>query len=361
MILETLKYNKSEIRFGNLAESGFNDLLASPRYSLSKKIILTDENVYDLWMEDFVTSFEGLHEAEIIQVPAGEENKVLDICQHVWSALSEYEIGRNDLIINFGGGVITDMGGFIAATFKRGLSFINVPTTLLSQVDASVGGKTGIDLGPHKNQIGLFVDADFVFIDSRYLSTLPAIELESGYAEMLKHGLIADATYWNALKSIDPTINPEALLETIHASVTIKQQIVIEDHQEKGGRKNLNFGHTIGHAIEGYCLTNDATIPHGYAVAWGMLAESFIGYKMGLMTQTDFEEINSIIRDKYTKLDISNKTIDHIKPLLLNDKKNVNGEVLFTLLKEIGQAIHNQKVKDDLITEALHFILNPEA
>jgi 3-dehydroquinate synthase len=312
-------------------------------------------------MEDFISSFGALHEAEIIQLPAGEENKALDICQHVWSALSEYEIGRNDLIINFGGGVITDMGGFIAATVKRGLSFINVPSTLLSQVDASVGGKTGVDLGPYKNQIGVFADADFVFIDARYLTTLPSIELESGYAEMLKHGLIADASYWEKLKSIDPTSNSEALLETIHHSVAIKRQIVLEDHLEKGERKNLNFGHTIGHAIEGYCLASDTIIPHGYAVAWGMLAESFISVKMNLLNQFDFEEINATIRNGYPRLEIAISAIDQIKPLLLNDKKNVNGEIAFTLLTAIGNAIYNQKVEDHLVSEALEFILNPEA
>jgi 3-dehydroquinate synthase len=359
--MDTLTYNQSEIRFGNLAENGFNALLSSPRYAQSKKIIITDENVFDLWMEDFISAFEALHEAEIIQLPAGEENKVIDICQHVWSALSEYEIGRNDLIINFGGGVITDMGGFIAATFKRGLSFINVPTTLLSQVDASVGGKTGIDLGPYKNQIGVFADADFVFIDARYLTTLPTIELESGYAEMLKHGLIADVNYWLALKSINPTDHPEKLLETIHHSVAIKRQIVLEDHKEKGGRKKLNFGHTIGHAIEGYCLANDAAVPHGYAVAWGMLAESFISVKMDLLNQNDFEEINTSIRNRYPKLEVAITAIGQITPLLLNDKKNVNGEISFTLLKGIGNAVYNQIVKDNLIVEALKFILNPEA
>lgn len=359
--MDTLTYNQSEIRFGNLKDSGFNALLSSPRYAQSKKIIITDENVFDLWMEDFITSFEALSEAEIIQLPPGEENKVLDICNHVWSALSEYEIGRNDLIINLGGGVITDMGGFIAATFKRGLSFINIPTTLLSQVDASVGGKTGIDLGPYKNQIGVFADPDYVFIDSRYLATLPNVELDSGFAEMLKHGLIADANYWNALKSVDPKIIPAGLLETIHQSVLIKRKIVTEDHLEQGQRKNLNFGHTIGHALEGFCLSNNKPIPHGFAVAWGMIAESFISCEMGLIDTNLFEDINTTIRSRYTHLNISIADIAQIKPLLLNDKKNVNGSISFTLLTDIGQAIYNQNVNDKLIDAAIRFILNHEA
>lgn len=358
--MQTLKYNQSEIRFGHAKDNGFNDLLSSPPYAQSKKIIITDENVFDLWMEDFITSFPALSEAEIIQLPPGEENKILDICQHVWGALSEYEIGRNDLIINFGGGVITDMGGFIAATFKRGLPFINVPTTLLSQVDASVGGKTGIDLGPFKNQIGVFADPDFVFIDSRYLTTLPDVELESGFAEMLKHGLIADAAYWDALKSIDPKVIPAGLLETIYRSVEIKRRIVTADHLELGLRKNLNFGHTIGHAIEGFCLSKDAAIPHGYAVAWGMVAESFMALQKGLISQTIFDEIHETIRKRYTKLRLTVNDIENIKPLLLNDKKNVNGEISFTLITGIGEAIFDQQMSTEQIDEALHFILKAE-
>ncbi|NOQ71946.1 MAG: 3-dehydroquinate synthase [Crocinitomix sp.] len=356
--MDTLTYNQCEIRFGNLKDSGFNDLLASPRYAQSKKIIITDSNVFDLWMEDFITSFPAVSEAEIIQLPPGEENKVLDICQHVWEALSEYEIGRGDLIINFGGGVITDMGGFIAATFKRGLSFINIPTTLLSQVDASVGGKTGIDLGPFKNQIGVFADPDFVFIDSRYLTTLPDVELDSGFAEMLKHGLIADAEYWNDLQAINPKLIPAGLIKTIYRSVEIKRQIVTEDHLEKGLRKNLNFGHTIGHAIEGFCLSKDAAIPHGFAVAWGMLAESFISLQKGLIIQTMFDEINKTIRKRYTKLNLTENDLEEIKPLLLNDKKNVGGVISFTLLTEIGKAVHNQEVTAEQIDAGLCFILS---
>ena len=358
-IMTTLTYNNSEIRFGNLLESGFNSILNSERYSNSKKIIITDENVFELWMNHFITTFDGLKDAEIIQLPAGEDNKVLEICSHVWNALSEYEVGRNDLIINIGGGVITDMGGFIASTFKRGLSFINVPTTLLSQVDASVGGKTGIDLGPYKNQIGVFADAEYVFIDSSYLTTLSENELESGFAEMLKHGLIADQNYWNELQQVNPKENPYQLLETIHKSVTIKRDIVSADHLENGIRKHLNFGHTIGHAIEGYCLTKGETIPHGYGVAWGMIAESYISKEMGLITEKEFEEVNHSIRSIYPKLALNKDVIPALTPLLLNDKKNAGGEINFTLLTGIGKAVYDQKVSSELIEKCFNFILYP--
>ncbi len=356
---QTLTYNQSEIRFGKLTDTDFDTVLNSERYRNAKKVIITDENVFDLWIEYFISSFEGLKEAEIIQLPAGEENKVLSICEHVWGALSEYEISRNDLIINVGGGVITDTGGFIASTFKRGLSFINVPTTLLAQVDASVGGKTGIDLGPFKNQIGLFADADYVFIDSSFLSTLPKVELISGYAEMLKHGLIADQKYWVQLNDIDPLYQPTALLEFIYTSVVIKRNIVIEDHLEDGLRKNLNFGHTIGHAIEGYCLQQENPIPHGYGVAWGMLAESFLSKEKGFITTGEFEEIELKLTKSYPKLEVSIDTIPTLRELLKNDKKNSNGTINFTLLSEIGNAVYNQEVSDKQLDKALQFILNP--
>lgn len=355
--MQTLNYNQSEIRFGSLTETGFNSVLTEGRFANSKKIIITDENVFELWMEHFITSFNGLREAEIIQLPSGEENKVLEICTHVWNALSEYEISRTDLIINIGGGVITDMGGFIASTFKRGLAFINVPTTLLSQVDASVGGKTGIDLGPYKNQIGVFADPEYVFVNSQYLTSLPEIELESGYAEMLKHGLIADAGYWERLKDIDPKNNPEELLDTIYHSVKIKRDIVAQDHQESGIRKHLNFGHTIGHAIEGYALTNGQPIPHGYGVAWGMIAEAHISAALGLISTDDFAEINETISNFYPKTVVSSAAIDALKQLLLNDKKNNSGTINFTLLNAKGEACYDKVVPEDLVETAFRFVL----
>lgn len=355
--MQTLYSNQSEIRFGSLDSNGFDALLQSDRFLNSKKIIITDENVYDLWISHFISSFEGLKDAEIIQIPPGEENKVLEICHHIWGALSEYKIGRHDLIINLGGGVITDLGGFIAATYKRGLSFINVPTTLLSQVDASVGGKTGIDFGPYKNQIGVFADADYVFIDAQYLNTLPEKELLSGYAEMLKHGLITDKAYWNVIKKTDPTQAPEKLLETIHHSVTIKRDIVNADPQEENLRKTLNFGHTIGHAIEGYCLSTEAIIPHGFAVAWGMIAESYISKEMALLNTAEYEKIRAVIQEIYPPLTVNKMAIPHITNLLLNDKKNEGGKIKFTLLAGIGKSVYNQEVQKEIIEAAFLSIL----
>jgi 3-dehydroquinate synthase len=191
------------------------------------------------------------------------------------------------------------------------------------------------------------------------LTTLTDIELESGFAEMLKHGLIADAAYWKELQTIDPKVIPAGLLATIYRSVEIKRLIVMADHLEEGLRKNLNFGHTIGHAIEGFCLSQNAAIPHGYAVAWGMIAESDLALQKGLISQSVFDEINVSIRERYPKLDFSTSDIEQIKPLLLNDKKNVNGEISFTLLTGIGQAIYDQKVTAEQIDAALRLIIKP--
>ena len=356
--MKALTYNNSEIRFGQLAESGFEDLLRSDRFLHSKKVIITDENVNEIWMEHILTHFESLKGAEIIELPSGEENKVIEICAQVWQALTEYEIGRNDLIINIGGGVITDMGGFIAATYKRGLTFINVPTTLLAQVDAYVGGKTGIDLGAHKNQIGVFADADYVFIDPNFLTTLPADEIKSGYAEMLKHGLITFKSYWSDLIKIDPCVEPENLIQKIRTSVSIKRDIVAQDHLETSVRKNLNFGHTIGHAIESYHLKHELPTTHGFCVAWGIVAESFISFQQKKLSQQEFEEINTTIRRLYDPISIPMNRYNELRELLQQDKKTIGGELQFTLLTKIGEAIHNQHVSEELIEAGFSFILN---
>jgi len=354
-VLSTLTYNQSTIHFGKLNECGFNDILEK-EYSTAKKIIITDENVHEFWIENLITSNSELSDADVIQIPAGEENKTLDVCQQIWEALSDYEISRKDVIINFGGGVITDLGGFVASLFKRGLSFINIPTTLLSQVDASIGGKTGIDLGPYKNQVGVFADADYVFIDDTFLSTLPKEELYSGYAEMLKHGLISDSNYWGTLKSFDPT-NEVERLDIIHSSVSIKKGIVEQDHKEEGLRKILNFGHTIGHGIEGYLLQSGQPTYHGYAVSWGIVAESFICRELGLVTQEEFEEIVSCIEDNYPSLTSDTIDFEKVMELMKNDKKNKEGQIQFSLIEGIGKGVFDIVADEKLIRRAILYLL----
>jgi 3-dehydroquinate synthase len=340
--------------FGTLSESGFEKLLQKT-YPGSKFIILTDENVAAHWAEFMVTDFEILNKAEIIEIPAGEENKNLEICQSVWEALSEYEINRNDVIINLGGGMVTDLGGFVASTFKRGLRFINIPTSLLAQVDASVGGKTGIDLGPYKNQVGLFIEPDFVFIDSWFLQTMPADHLISGFSEMLKHGLIANVAYWNKLKNVNP-LQTEILMPYIKESVSIKKNIVEHDYAETGPRKKLNFGHTIGHALEGYFLKKGKPILHGCAVGLGMMAESYISLKMQLLTEAEFKEIESVCKLHYGKALPEKPDSPELLQLMQNDKKNSGGKINFSLLKGIGKCFFDQQVEKELILESLEYL-----
>jgi 3-dehydroquinate synthase len=345
-----LSNHKSQVLFGSLSEIGFEKILIE-RYPHSRFVILIDENVAVHWSEFFVTNFDFLHRAEIIEIPAGEENKTLDICNSVWEALSEYEINRNDVILNIGGGMITDLGGFVASTFKRGLNFVNIPTSLLAQVDASIGGKTGIDLGPYKNQIGLFSEPDFVFIDSGLLSTLPHDQILSGYAEMLKHGLIADADYWNALR-IQNLENTAELLPFIRRSVELKKSIVEQDYKEQGIRKTLNFGHTIGHALEGYFLQKENPMLHGHAVGLGMIAEAYISQKTKLITESEFQEIKSTLLPLYGNALAEQPEPSVLLKLISNDKKNTADAINFSLLKSIGNSVYDQAVSTELILES---------
>ncbi|MFK8046456.1 MAG: 3-dehydroquinate synthase [Crocinitomicaceae bacterium] len=328
--------------------------LLTEKYKDSKKIILTDDNVFELWIEHLVTSVPELSESEIIQIPAGEDSKCIEIATQIWETMSENKIERGDVLINFGGGMISDLGGFIASLFKRGIHFINIPTTLLSQVDASVGGKTGVDLGQLKNQIGVFNHAKTVLINPNYLSTLAGDELDSGYAEMLKHGLIKSEKYWNKLKDLQYS-NTESLTGLIYDSIQIKNEIVKADPEEKNERKALNFGHTVGHAIEGYLLNSSNPIKHGHAIALGMIAEAYISFQLKLLNKKDWDEIHYILTDYFEKIPLENSTFSELLILMGNDKKNEGGKINFTLLSGIGSYKINQEVKASLIVEALKY------
>lgn len=324
----------SKLEFGSIEESSFGELLANG-YSQSKKIIIVDENTHDYCLEYLITTFEDLKDAEIMLLPAGEENKVMEVCFQVWNALTEYEIGRKDLIINLGGGVVTDMGGFIAAIYKRGVDFIHIPTTLLGMVDASIGGKTGIDLGVYKNQLGVFVEPKKVFIDPIFLETLPSNEIWNGFAEILKHALITDRGYWEKLGKVK-TEDELKDLELIQNAAKIKEEIVLRDPKETGERKLLNFGHTIGHALEGFLLEREETISHGHAVAIGMLLESRLSNHIGILPDKDLAEIESMLL-KFPMIDLSENEIDQIIAIMRNDKKNREGSIKGVLILEIGK------------------------
>ena len=237
-----------------------------------------------------------------MEIPEGEEHNTIDICTGVWEALSEYNAVRKSLMIILGGGVVTDLGGFVASTYMRGIDYINVPTSLLAMVDASVGGKTGVDLGSLKNQIGVISEGSMVLIDTSFLDTLPQNHMISGYAEMIKHGLITDKNYWDTLTQLEK-LDISDLDQLIYDSVVIKNNIVSEDPTEKGLRKILNFGHTLGHAIESYFLQNADKSPllHGEAIAIGMILESYISHKQLGLSNEDLTEISSGILKTFSK------------------------------------------------------------
>ncbi|MGZ4158944.1 MAG: 3-dehydroquinate synthase, partial [Bacteroidia bacterium] len=249
-----------------------NRFFKTSKNKYSKIFILVDENTLKFCYPQLVEKIEPFEHAEIIEIDSGEESKTIEVCVQIWSALSEYGADRKSLFVNLGGGVIGDMGGFIASTFKRGMDFINIPTTLLSQVDASVGGKVGVDMNHFKNEIGVFNDPSAVFINLNFLNTLDKRQILSGFAEIIKHALIADVNYWAKVRTAD-FANFDSFDELVKTSVYIKNTIVLEDPKEKGIRKVLNFGHTVGHAVETFFLEQDSKkhLLHGEAIAIGMI------------------------------------------------------------------------------------------
>ncbi len=316
----------------------------------SSVFILVDSNTNEFCLSMLSYNLAIDIKIEIIEIEPGEIHKNIETCVEIWNILTDFGADRKSLLINLGGGVITDIGGFIASTFKRGIDFVNIPTTLLSMVDASIGGKNGIDLGKLKNQIGVINDPKMVIINSNYLETLPQNEMRSGLAEMLKHGLIADESYWNSFKNLD-NLQFEDLNKLIYHSVEIKNKIVLEDPTENGIRKSLNFGHTLGHAIESYFLDNPEkqSILHGEAVAAGMILESYISYKKNYITEKEYFIIKKTIFNFFERLIINEEDISQITKLLIHDKKNEYGKIKFTLLEKIGKCIINQEVELELI------------
>jgi 3-dehydroquinate synthase len=319
----------------------------------SRFFILTDENTAIHCLPIIRERTDPLHNFDIIEINAGEESKDIDFCIGIWKMLVDFGADRNALMINLGGGVVSDLGGFVASTYKRGIDFVNVPTTLLAQVDASVGGKTGIDIDNIKNIIGTFTQPKAVFIDHEFLRTLPQSQVLSGTAEMLKHGLIADAAYWHELTGSDLT-RPSA--DLVHKSISIKNKIVVEDPHEKGIRKALNFGHTIGHAVEANSLKNDEVhLSHGAAVAIGMICEAWLSHQMTGLPQAHLEEIVRTIRGLYPHYPIDQSCHEVLYNLMLKDKKNTNGQINCTLLTGIGQYRLDNICTEDELCQSLKY------
>lgn len=321
----------------------------------SSLFILVDENSLKHCLPVLVTNVPKLLEAEVIELESGEKNKTIEVCTQVWTALGELGADRGSLVVNLGGGVITDLGGFVASVFKRGIAFINIPTTLLAQVDASVGGKTGVDLGALKNEVGVFAEPQQLFIWPSFLKTLPKRELVSGLAEILKHGLVADAGYWKQCAETE-LLDVDELTPVIERSIEIKSAIVTIDPKEANERKKLNFGHTIGHAIEGLILEREeTTLLHGEAVAIGMICESWISMKECGLPQQQQEEIVRTIRNYFPLQDL-NPTDDHrLIELMRHDKKNEKGNIRMALLKSIGMCQPGKTVSAERIIAALDY------
>ncbi|MEO1053439.1 MAG: 3-dehydroquinate synthase [Bacteroidota bacterium] len=290
----------------------------------------------------------------LFEIKSGEQNKNLITCEKIWSEMTSSGFDRSSLLINLGGGVIGDMGGFCAATFKRGINFINIPTTLLAQVDASIGGKLGIDFGHYKNHIGLFQDPYQVIIYPEFLDTLPRTELRSGFAEVIKHGLIADQNYWASISGLSFDAQPWE--EHIKHSIGVKGKVVENDPTEKGLRKILNFGHTIGHAVEGYYLNDDnQKLLHGDAVAIGMICEAYLSQERCGLSQEAFGKISSFILDIYEHLDIKQDQINDIVKLLGQDKKNKGNKILCSLLETEGKAVFDVVISVEDAKKALSY------
>lgn len=333
---------------------GFNPLLnLIEKNNYSQVFVLVDEHTSELCLPILRDGLGDFQNYSIIETQAGEQHKTIDFCIGIWNTLLDFNADRKSLLINLGGGVVTDMGGFIAATFKRGIDFVNVPTTLLSQVDASVGGKTGIDLDENKNMIGTFSIPEAVFIESEFLETLPSREILSGFAEIIKHGLIADEVLFNQiLNSNLENIHPDLIIK----SVIIKNKIVEHDPKEKGLRKILNFGHTIGHAIETYSLQNDPQpLNHGEAIVVGMVCESYISTVVNKLTPEELNIIVDFLLKIYPKYNLEEKAFEQILLTLTHDKKNENHQLLFSLLNRIGDCDFNINVTNELIIESLKF------
>lgn len=287
---------------------------------------------------------------QVMEVKAGEDFKNLTTCSEIWSALTEFHFDRHALLVVLGGGVLGDMGGFCAATFKRGIDFVLIPTTLLSQVDASVGGKLGIDFQSYKNHIGVFQEPKATLISTQFLKTLPERELRSGFAEIIKHCLISDAAKWDTIRKSNVAM--QNWLDLVDHSVAFKDGVVSRDPREKGERKILNFGHTVGHAVESLSLSGDRLF-HGEAIAMGMVAEARIASKKGLLNDAELQQIQKYILEIFGKVKPS--TPNEVIHLMKQDKKNKGNKILMALPDSIGKARWDVEVSEDEVREALAY------
>jgi len=325
------------------------------QHSYSQYFVLVDENTYEHCYPILNEKLEQLNVvSKLLRVPAGEKSKDIQVCADLWGDLTNAKADRSALLINLGGGMVTDLGGFVAATYKRGIDFLNIPTTLLAMVDASAGGKCGIDFHHYKNQIGVFQEAKRTIINPLFLRTLPLKELKSGYAEVIKHALIADENYFKQLQQLNK-LTTQIDESILRSSVEVKERIVANDPFEKGERKKLNFGHTVGHAIESYFFEKNEAIPHGFAIAAGMVCESYLSREIIGLSGDEFHQIEALIKRNFELPSLQHKDLDTILGYIAQDKKNKGKHTQFTLLERIGSASINHKIDHEQIEESLRY------
>ncbi len=334
-----------------LSENPGNDLrLFLQKKGYSKVTVLSDENTLT---HCYPLLSDTLPSHNLIRISPGEEHKTLPTCEQIWSAMTEHQLDRHSVLIVIGGGVLGDMGGFCASVFKRGIDFILLPTTLLSMADSSIGGKLGVDFKSYKNHIGSFQQPALNLVHSGFLKTLPVTELRSGFAEIIKHALISDKHVWNEIRQKPLTGQDWPTL--LRHSIEFKTSVVQEDPREKGLRKILNAGHTIGHALESYFLDKGEKIMHGEAVAAGLICEAFIAGTQNLLTESERDEITVYILSIFGKLQVAEPEVNAIAALTIQDKKNKDNRILAALLDGIGKARWDCEVNLDKIVESLTF------
>lgn len=319
--------------------------------------ILTDENTEQLCFQ-LITNIDEVKSAGKIIIKAGDNNKTLESLASIWTYLSSNGATRHSLLISLGGGMVTDIGGFAAASFKRGIKCVNIPTTLLGAVDAAVGGKTGINFNGLKNEIGAFAPAETVLIDSEFFKSLDHSNFLSGYAEMLKHGLISNTKVWSKLLSFDTNnIDYNSLKELVVESVEVKEKIVEQDPFEKNIRKALNLGHTIGHAFESLSYTIGKPMQHGYAVAWGTICELYLSHKKCGFPKNELWQTLSFVKENYGSFYFTCDDYEALYELMTHDKKNESVDrINFTLLENIGELALNQTASKEDIFESIDFL-----
>ena len=344
---------KQHICICNSLQQELQDIIVQTNHD--RLFVLTDEHT-EKYCLPLIRDIKGMDSAQMITIAADDTNKNVESLSSVWSALSRHGATRHSLLINLGGGMVTDLGGFAASTFKRGIRYINIPTTLLSMVDAAVGGKTGINFNGLKNEVGVFNPSEYVLIDTVFLKTMDHTNLLSGYAEMLKHGLISTQEEWHRLLAFDmERVDYDKLKEMVAASVAIKEKVVLEDPYEKGIRKALNLGHTVGHAFESLSFASEKPLAHGYAVAFGLICELYLSHVTCGFPKTELQQILTFVKENYGVYAFSCNQYEELLELMTHDKKNESTDINFTLLSAIGEIHINQTARKELIFEMFDF------